>query len=102
MDLQPFANAIDLLELGEEGQPKLRLLDDTDKKLEHCFVIVNIFLVVEGVHKIVEQINEAEEGLSCHCDIAVLCHIHEDREQYIQQDGVTAAPANHFHKLQAK
>ena len=33
MDLQPLADAVDLLELGEEGQSELRLLNDADEEL---------------------------------------------------------------------
>lgn len=100
VDLQPFADTVDLLELREEGQPQLRLLDDPDEELEHCLVVVNVFFAVEGVYKVVEEPNEAEKSLSGHSDITVLSHAHKDGDQHPEQNGVTAAPPNHLQQFQ--
>ena len=100
VNLQPLANAVDLLELGEEGQSQLRLLDDADEELQNCLIVVDVFLIVEGVHEIVEEPYEPEECLPCHGDITVLRHVHEDGQQHFQQNGVATASADHLHELQ--
>lgn len=99
MNLQPLANAVDLLELGEEGQPELRLLDDADEELQYRLIVVDVSLIVKGVHEIVEEPYEPKEGLPCHSDITVLRHVHEDGQQHFQQNGVAAASAYHLHEL---
>ena len=102
VNLQPLANAVDLLELGEERQSQLRLLDDADEELQNCLIVVDVFLIVEGVHEIVEEPYEPKEGLPCHSDITVLRHVHEDGQQHFQQNGVATASADHLHELQSQ
>lgn len=55
VNLQPLTNPVNFSKLSKECGSKLRLLHNSDKKLQYDFAIVHILLTCKGISEMIEE-----------------------------------------------